>query len=546
MHKPLLALLLCTVHLIGPSARADDFSDALSELLHTARHPYLHHRDLRPEIEVLRAFYRARNYRPAWEYDEKPSRQALQLAQRLYYAANDGLRAADYEGATLYAKLTEAQRKRDDEDRAALDVALSAMALRYAGHLHHGRIAPAAVDFDLNMQRAPLDLKALLERLSTASEVTAVFAAIEPRFNHYRLLKQKLATYRQLAGDERLAVPLPAYTGKSVKPGQPYAGAAALRERLITLGDLAPDVPPDSGVLDQSLVEGLRIFQERHGLAADGALGQRTLAALNTSMSARVRQIELTLERWRWLPEVTTPTIFVNIPQFRLFAFATHEDVEEDMVNMEVVVGQAYPRTRTPVFLAQMRYVVFRPYWDVPHNIAMREILPAIARDPHYLKKNHMELVRGQGDESPVVPATAENLAAVRRGEVRIRQRPGDDNALGEIKFMMPNRHNVYLHSTPARQLFKQARRAFSHGCIRVSDPLRLATYVLGGEPGGWSTEKILAWMQGEPNQRVNLTHPIQVMILYGTAVAAESGRLFFFDDIYGHDRRLEQLLDTA
>jgi murein L,D-transpeptidase YcbB/YkuD len=210
---------------------------------------------------------------------------------------------------------------------------------------------------------------------------------------------------------------------------------------------------------------------------------------------------------------------------------------------MGVIVGQAFPHTQTPVFFADMKYVVFRPYWDVPLSITRREILPNIQRRHDYLQRNHFELVRGQGDNSPVVAATPENIAQLASGAVRVRQLPGDDNALGEIKFMLPNSYNVYLHSTPAKRLFDESSRAYSHGCIRVSDPTALAEYVLRHAETPWDKQRIEAAMNGEPNQRVYLNKPIPVMIMYGTAMPLESGVVQFFDDIYGHDAKLAKLL---
>ncbi len=257
----------------------------------------------------------------------------------------------------------------------------------------------------------------------------------------------------------------------------------------------------------------------------------------------RVRQIELTLERWRWLPEFTSPPIIVNIPQFRLFAFESTQDRKDEILQMDVIVGRTYPKMRTPVFVADMKYVVFRPYWDVPFSITQREMLPAIRAKPNYLSGEHLEIVRGAGDSAPVVSPSRESLDSLASGAVRLRQRPGDDNALGLVKFMLPNSYNVYLHSTPAHHLFSQSRRAFSHGCIRVSDPVALAAYVLRNAPGSWSSQSIQAAMKGRDDVRVNLTKPIRVMILYGTVLATEDGSVSFFDDIYGHDSKLEKLL---
>jgi murein L,D-transpeptidase YcbB/YkuD len=210
---------------------------------------------------------------------------------------------------------------------------------------------------------------------------------------------------------------------------------------------------------------------------------------------------------------------------------------------MDVIVGRTYSSLRTPVFAADMKYVIFRPYWDIPVSIMKHEMLPSIRTNPDYLRREHLEIVRGASDSATVLSPTRENIEALASGTLRLRQQPGADNALGLIKFMLPNAHNVYLHSTPAQRLFSQSRRAFSHGCIRVSDPVELAAYVLRNAPGSWTKETIAAAMNGSSTRHVNLAKSIPVMILYGTALATEDGSVLFFEDIYGHDRRLEQLL---
>jgi len=281
----------------------------------------------------------------------------------------------------------------------------------------------------------------------------------------------------------------------------------------------------------------------RYRMLASGAAAATIEEQRQTPYAKRVRQIELTLERWRWIPAFDTPPIIVNIPQFRLFAFHSTQDRRDEILQMDVIVGKIYPRTQTPVFVADMKYVVFRPYWDVPFSITQREMLPAIRANPDYLRKERLELVQGQGDSAPVVPVSADSIALLASGKLRLRQRPGADNALGLIKFILPNAYNVYLHSTPAHNLFRQSRRAFSHGCIRVSDPVALANFVLADSQRPWTAASIEAAMQGRDNMRVNLIRPIRVLILYGTALATEDGKTLFFNDIYGHDLRLERLL---
>ena len=280
-------------------------------------------------------------------------------------------------------------------------------------------------------------------------------------------------------------------------------------------------------------------------LEPDGVLGPATFRALTVPLAHRVQQIELSLERVRWLPRtLNAPPIIVNIPQFRLFAFRTPQDFAKDILQMDVIVGANFQGRETPVFAANMLYVVLNPYWDVPFSIMKRELLPQIEADPDWVAKNGYEIVQGQGDDAKPLPVTDRNVRLLAQGQLRVRQAPGLANALGRVKFMFPNRHNVYLHDTPARALFKQSRRAFSHGCIRVSDPIALLNHVLRNDPR-WTPEQIEQALLGPPARRVQLPHPIPVLIVYGTALATEGGETLFFEDIYAQDGKLIAILNA-
>ena len=498
--------------------------------------------------QALRTVYAQRANAPLWSRDGHATAQAQALVRELQRADTYGLQREDYAGDAI-AALAEKPAGTAVADAARwgrFDVQLSGAALRFMSDLHYGRVKPVSVGFNLQAMHQPLDLGASLTALAGATDVGQAIRAIEPPFHHYVILKAALTKYLDLVQHPELKN-LPAISG-SVKPGNAYAGAPALRRLLVALGDLPAGnaAPVEETTFSPELSDGVRAFQQRHGIAPDGVLGKGTFAALTTSFAKRVRQIDLTLERWRWLPPFETPPIIVNIPQFRLFAFRTTEDRVADILQMDVIVGKTYPRTQTPVFESDMRYVVFRPYWDIPPSILRNEMLPKIRANPGYLAAQRLQIVSGQGDNSPVVspsPAAIEGLAA---GKLRLRQMPGEDNALGLVKFMFPNTYNVYLHSTPAHRLFKESVRAFSHGCIRVSDPLALATHVMRDEPDDWTREKIDVTMNGSKTIRVNLQHPIRVLILYGTALATEAGPILFFDDLYGLDKKLEQQLGLA
>ncbi len=495
------------------------------------------------EDVLLQTLYARVGTRQLWIAQGRPTRQATVLLGILNTADSFGLQKSDYGVEALVTASNASQNTAAPE----FDALLSRAAIRLVTHLHYGRIDPRIAGFELQTSRNDLDVVSVVVQLTSSASVADSLVAVEPQFYHYRLLKVALAHYRLLAADPSLTL-LPGIGRRALHIGDRYVGEPALRRLLLALGDLSDSAElappsPDTLPLDAALSDALKRFQLRHGLTSDGALNAVTYLALTTPLARRVQQIELTLERWRWLPSFDTPPIIVNIPEFRLFAFSTTADRVADIKQMSVIVGQTYPRTRTPVFVGDMRYVIFRPYWNVPHSIVVHEMLPKIRTNFEYLHRNKLEIVRGEGDDATAIAPTPAVIAALGAGQLRLRQQPGEDNALGLVKFMFPNSHNVYLHSTPAHQLFAQSRRAFSHGCIRVSDPVALAEYVLHNASGRWDAEQIDAAMRGANSSRVELLTPIRVMILYATAQATEAGPVEFFDDIYGHDRKLAQLL---
>jgi L,D-transpeptidase YcbB len=364
--------------------------------------------------------------------------------------------------------------------------------------------------------------------------------------HHYLLLENAQQQYQQLARQPGLTA-LPPLPSRTLRSGEAYQGMAALRTLLAATGDLQPPAtlpdpveaftatPSVPATLDEETIGALKHFQERHGLEQDGMIGPATWRALVTPMSARLRQIELTLARWRSQPaNPHQRALFINIPRFRLYAISDGSDAEAQMLQMDVVVGRTLEKLRTPVFTADLTHLVFAPYWDVPRSITLDEVIPAVRRDPAYLARHHFELVDGAG---AVVPASLQGIGALERGTLRVRQRPGDDNALGAVKFMLPNANNVYLHDTPARALFARPVRAFSHGCIRVADPAALARWLLA-DAVTWDASQIdAAMLRTEPLQ-VDLAAPVRVYIVYGTAIAREDGSVLFLDDLYGLDHR--------
>jgi murein L,D-transpeptidase YcbB/YkuD len=293
---------------------------------------------------------------------------------------------------------------------------------------------------------------------------------------------------------------------------------------------------------DAGLESAVKRFQSRHGLVADGRVAGATLRALNVPVSERIRQIEVNLERWRWLPsDFPDRRIVVNIPEFTLHAFGDGREV----LTMPVVVGEEYDDRATPVFSNALSIVEFSPYWNVPRSILEKELLPEIIRNPRYLERRHYEIVNGWQADAPVIdPATVDWKRVVpSRFPYRIRQRPGPDNALGRVKFLFPNPYSVYMHDTPEKEKFDRQARAFSHGCIRLSRPFDLARYVFEGMPG-WDDARIRSMMAAEATRQVRIRASIPVYIVYLT-VFVEDGRVQFRDDVYGADRRIAAMIDA-
>jgi murein L,D-transpeptidase YcbB/YkuD len=410
---------------------------------------------------------------------------------------------------------------------------------RYLEDLHRGRVDPRALGLIVEKRTDTLDVAHALHQAVEAGRLSGLVSEVAPQSTQYRSLQASLATYRALARNASLPA-LPAVS-TAVHPGDSFNGAAALHARLAAFGDVAPETPPPAeATLTAPLVEGLKRFQTRHGLTSDGILGKRTVTALQVSAASRVRQIELALERLRWLPRALQDrVIVVNIPMFRLWALEGDSSGAAPLT-MKVIVGRAI-RTRTPIFIADLKAVIFRPYWNVPLSIARGEIVPKIRRDPGYLVRNRLEIVRGDGDDAAVIRPTSDALDQVALGTLRIRQRPGPDNSLGLIKFDIPNAFSVYMHGTPAVQLFQEERRDFSHGCVRVEDPVALAQWVL--DSPAWSRETITAATNDVNSRAVGVTRPIRVWLFYTTAVALPDGTAHFAADLYGHDVRLDRAL---
>jgi L,D-transpeptidase YcbB len=486
-------------------------------------------------------FYQPSGYAPAWIREGRPTPQALAIIEILKQADSQGLDPEDYDGSRWADRLARLQKPHATGDDAIFDAALTVCLMRYISDCHIGKVNPQHFKFGLSVEAKKYDLPAFLrERLVNGQDVKVELAQVGPTFAGYRRTLGALQQYLQLArADDGEKLPASA---KPIAPGSPYDGVRRLTRLLRLLGDLPANAaaPDDSNLYQGALVDGVKHFQSRHGLKSDGTLDAQTLANLNTPLSQRVDQLRLMLERWHWLPDrFTEPPIVVNIPEFRLRAYDSNQN---PVLTMNVIVGKAF-RHKTPVFEKDMRFVVFRPYWNVPPSIQRSEIVPAVQKDRDYIAKKGFEVVTQGGQVVTSGAITDEVLAQLLSGKLAVRQKPGSTNALGLVKLMFPNEYNVYLHSTPAPQLFSQIRRDFSHGCIRVEKPAELAAWVLRDKPDWGLAQAQAAMNSGKDNLQVNLTSPIPVLILYGTAVVDPEGTVQFFDDIYGYDDELKKAL---
>ena len=498
-----------------------------------------------PDFSEYRAeaeeFYQPTGYALVWIRQSKPTRQALDLINAFQGADTQGMRPEDYDGPRWAGRLQALMQQStatSEGDRARFDLAVTICAMRYVSHLHSGRVHPSQLHYGLDIGRTSYDVSEFLRRrLADSPDVNAALRAVEPPFPAYRRTVNALAIYRALAGrnaGEPLSVP-----EKSVKPGEAYASLPRLTRTLETLGDLPAGANNPGDIYQGAIVDGVKTFQRRHGLEPDGRLGRATVNALNVPLTQRVLQLELALELWRWLPhEFTQPPIIVNIPEFGVHAY--NAELQQEL-STRVIVGKAY-RHQTPVFASYMKFVIFRPPWNVPLSIARAELVPEAKKKPDTFIKGNYEIVDTRGNVVSDGAADPAILRDLRSGKLALRQRPGPKNALGLIKFEFPNEHDVYMHGTPAMSLFAKARRDFSHGCIRAEDPVALAEWVLRDRQE-WSREKIIAATNDDHTLRVRLDEPIPVVIFYSTAVVMENGEVRFYEDIYKHDAALERAL---
>jgi murein L,D-transpeptidase YcbB/YkuD len=478
------------------------------------------------DAAAVRSFYLQRDFRPAWT---GPDCQAAltALVEAIAGVDSHGLTARDYHLDSLLGP---------DRCQASRDLLATDAWLALAAHLHAGRVDPLTVEPDWTAIRPRIDAVALLQQALADGDVGAALERLAPAAPLYAQLRAALARYRGYQGRGGW---VGVDTGPALRLGDGGIRVDQLRARLALAGLLAPDPAAEGAPFDLALDAAVRAFQRRSNLEPDGIVGALTLDQLNRRARDRIDQLRANLERVRWLPaDSGARHLRVNIADFRLEAWAGGriERVHR------VIVGQQY--RRTPSFSGTLTHLVFSPWWEVPHSLAVRDKLPQFRRDPGAVERLGYQVLDRAGE--PVDPAGIDwSALSARQFPYRLRQRPGPLNALGQVKFMFPNRHSVYLHDTPSRSLFEHVRRDFSSGCIRVESALELAHWLLQPLPG-WSPERIDAVATASVETTVRLDPPVAVHLLYQTAVDDGAGGIRLIDDIYRRDPELVAALDRA
>jgi L,D-transpeptidase YcbB len=551
----LLLVTGCHRHRKSKSApNTDAYSDNLHQLVEkkalppekvdTSKVPNLRWPNFSDYESYIQTFYDDRNYEVAWTRDGAPTATATAFIQQFQDAAAKGLIPEDYD-APRWPERVKALNDKSADAISLFDVAMTVNVMRYISDLRIGRVNPSHFNFEIPVQDKKYDLAEFVsDNVVDSTDVPKLIVSVEPDSDDYRKTEQALAHYLDLAKQQEQSdsEPLPTVV-KPVSVGEAYPAAGALLTRLQLEGDAAEDATlstATSSVFNATLSAAVKSYQHRHGITEDGKLTAQTIKSLNIPMTDRVAQLQDSLERWRWLPEpYLHARLMVNLPEFVLRGYDPDHKLD---FTMRVVVGQVMGQHETPVFTHMMKHLVFRPYWNVPVDIARKELVPHMAANHGYLASKNFEVTNNKG-----VIQTDYTTKEVSQGAVMVREKPGPKNSLGLVKFMFPNQYDIYLHSTPAVSLFERTRRDFSHGCIRVQKPVDLAVWVLQDQGGDWDTEKVQAAMDsGTDNKTVSLKTPLPIVIFYLTATVAEDGQTHFFDDIYGYDSEMQKVFEKG
>jgi murein L,D-transpeptidase YcbB/YkuD len=474
------------------------------------------------DLERLREFYVSNEYYPVWVDIKGPLPKASVLRETLQDAAAEGLDPQTYG----VEKLDNIWPSRLPESMAQLDLLLTDALLAYSVDVSHGRFDPQEIDPLWHITRPNTDAMALLRSIIANEDMSAALQALPPSQAGYKRLRAALARYQRIVENGGWS---PLAAGPLLEFGSYHPEVAFLRHRLRIEGDLELRPIRDEEFFDRAVEHAVERFQVRYGLKMDGIVGPATRAVMNVPVTERIEKIKLNMERWRWLPRhFGQRYIMVNTAGFELAAFENRQP----QLTMWVIIGT--PERQTPVLNGILHTVVFNPYWTVPKTIAVEELIPKQRRNPNFFSERGIRVYRNDTELYP---------RELDWGKVNddylpyiLRQDPGPRNPLGRIKFLFSNRHQIYLHDTPRQSLFNQTERAFSHGCVRVEDPLRLAEFVLGTN-NDWNQDKIKAMMEADESVEVPVAEPVPIYLVYWTAWVAEGGGVFFRPDIYERDQ---------
>jgi murein L,D-transpeptidase YcbB/YkuD len=589
----------CHRHRKSTSApKSEEFAGQLRPLVANGQIPGMHTPALADYLPLVQTFYDDRNFEVAWVNPkgrgEEPSPQAAIFIQAFEQSPEKGLNPQDYD-ADLWPARIKKLNDGNPGDVAQFDGAMTVCVMRYLSDLHIGRVNPTHFNFDINNQGKKYDLPEFLsDNVVDSDNVPGLIHSVEPDNDVYRGTENALIHYlalaRQQAATPALQQPLPT-VNKPLAAGAQYSAVDPLAWHLALEGDLpAQDAPPlpaaalppaaapargaktrfsaafhrkasrpqSAAQLAQTqpvptqtirpantsytrqLATAVQHFQAHHGIPADGKLNSSTIAALNLPLTVRVNQLGDSLERWRWLPDpyINAP-LMVNLPEFVLRGYSADGPNHTRDFTMKVVVGKVVGEHQTPVFTHMMKFLIFRPYWNLPDSIIKKELSKHLDKKGiGYLSQHNFETVDRKGN--PVKATVGE----VEHGNVVVREKPGPTNSLGLVKFMFPNQYDIYLHSTPTPELFNRSRRDFSHGCIRVQQPDQLAVWALHNTPGDWDLQKVQdAMLSGPDSHTVSLKQPIPIVIFYVSANIGDDGQVQFFPDLYDYDKQLEQVL---
>jgi len=493
-------------------------------------------------VSLIPAFYQQRGFAPAWCSDEGIFPQTESLIAEIRNAYNEGLRPEDFHLASIELLLQSIEKNQilgqtiGPETWVDLDLLLTDAFMLYSAHLLAGRVNPETIHTDWIVVNLSIDLIDILQSALSANQVGQALRDLRPSHPGYKRLKQFLVHYRKKA--KNVDEP-PLLLETSLRKGDRGVPVRYLHERLTILGDMEPSAIDTIDLFDEVMEEAVQRFQKRHGLKPDGIVGPRTLAMLNIPIQRRIRQIELNMERWRWIPrDPGSRYILVNVADFKLRVVENHQKILE----MRVVVGR--PFRRTPVFSSKLTYMVINPFWNIPTTIAIKDILPRIRENNNYITQQKIKIFSDWGKGAiELDPDTIDwNQVDPKNFPFKLRQDPGYRNALGRIKFMFPNKFSVYLHDTPKRSLFKETVRDFSSGCIRTEKPIELAAYLLQDSPQ-WTSKKLLDVIKTGERKIIQTKRPIAVHLQYWTAWVDENNVLHFRDDIYDRDEPLDRAL---